>query len=73
MDAPIEPNRKPVIRRLDPSLGIKFAIGLSVPNIRMTRERPVKTSNAVPIISETNSFQGMCRAFESTIKSPLTG
>ena len=59
MEAPVVPKRKPVSRRLSPSLGIRLAMGLPAPNIRMTRERPTRTSNAVPIDSETTDAQGL--------------
>ena len=58
MQAPVVPKRNPVIRRLSPSLGIKRAIGVPVPNIRMTSVRPTRTNAAVPINSERNNRQG---------------
>ncbi len=59
MEAPVAPKRKPVIRLLNPSPGIRRAIGVPAPNMKMTRESPIRTSNAVPIISERKSAQGM--------------
>ena len=57
MVAPVVPKRKPVIRRLSPSLGMSRAIGLPVPNIMMTNDSPTSTSRAVPISSDRNSHQ----------------
>ena len=52
MHAPVAPKRKPVTTRLSPSLGTRRARGVPAPNIRMTSERPTRTSRAVPISSE---------------------
>ncbi len=61
MSAPVDPNRKPVIRRRVPSLCTIRTMGLPSPNIRMTTERPTDTNRAVPIISDRNGCQGKIR------------
>jgi hypothetical protein len=73
MQAPVVPKRKPVMSRLSPSLGIRRAMGVPAPNIRMTRESPTRTSNAVPVSSEKKSVQGIGRPFDSSIRSQSTG
>ena len=65
MQAPVVPKRKPVISRRSPSLGISRAIGVPVPNIRMTSDRPISTSRAVPAHSEANTRQGKRQPFRS--------
>src|SRR5262245_7876840 len=54
MSEPNEPKRKPVTARRTVSLGSRRAIGVPVPNIRITSERPLSTSSPVPINSETS-------------------
>ena len=67
MQAPVAPKKNPVIRRLNPSLGIRRAIGEPVPNIRVTRERPTRTNAAVPMNSDRNNRQGIFPPFRSFI------
>ena len=54
-----------MIRPSSTILGISCSIGLPLPNMKMTMERPPRSSRAVPTISEKNSRQGISQAFSS--------
>ena len=58
INAPVVPKRNPVMSRRTPSLGMIPAIGVPAPNMKVTRDRPTRTSNAVPNSSERNIGQG---------------
>ena len=62
IDAPTQPNRKPVIACRSFTLGRIRSIGLPAPNMKMTRDRPPNSNTAVPTSSERNSRHGICQA-----------
>ena len=52
IDAPIDPNRKPVIIWRIFTFGIRSAIGLPEPVMKMTSDKPASSNRAVPGNSE---------------------
>lgn len=52
IDAPMDPNRKPVIARRTFISGMRCAMGLSDPNIIMTTDSPTDNNRAVPANSD---------------------